>query len=90
MLTALILLSLSQAPSPFFPVAPLSHACESAAVERPELQLPAPEWSFVVRPERACEPSEGVAALMYALGIDAAVPVESSEVEADIYQEEMP
>ena len=41
-------------------------------------------------PERACEPSEGVAALMYALGIDAAVPVESSEVEADIYAGDVP
>ena len=80
MLAALLLFSLTQS----------AHACESAAVERPELQLPAPEWAFIVRPERACEPSEGVAALMYSLGIDAAVPVESSEVEADIYQEEMP
>jgi hypothetical protein len=80
MLTALLLLSLTADPS--------VHACESAAVERPELQLPAPEWAFVVRPERACEPSQGVAALMYSVGIDAAVPVESSEVEADIYETE--
>lgn len=80
MLTALLLL--------FLTADPAIHACESAAVERPGLQLDAPEWAFVVRPERACEPSLNVAALMYALDIDAAVPVESSEVEADIYQTE--
>ena len=84
MLTAILLLSLTADPLP------VVHACESAAVERPELQLEAPEWGFVVRPERACEPSEGVAALMYSVGIDAAVPVESSEVEADIYAGDVP
>ena len=73
MLTLLLLLSLS-APCP--------------RIEHPS--LPAPRAYEVPEPlpVRSCEPTQNVAALMYDLGIDAAVPVEAEEVEADIYQEE--
>lgn len=79
MLTTLLLLSISTAPMT------ASHACESASVERPGLSLPAPEWGFIVRPETACSESRSTAALMYSVGIDAAVPVEGEELDADIY-----
>lgn len=81
MFTALLLLSLSQS----------SHACESAAVERPGLSMPAPEWGFVVRPETACEPSNVSAAELYRLGVDPAAQDSSEERDdLNIYVTEEP
>ena len=79
MLTTLLLLAISL---------PRTHACESAAVERPGLALSAPSWGFIVRTATACEPTIITAAELYALGVDPAAPVEVSEVDADIFQEE--
>lgn len=79
MLTALLLSLLQSSP-----------IAAPKPVEHPALTLPAPEWSFVPLTSWRDQPSTGVEALMYSVGIDAAVPVESSEVEADIYAEELP
>lgn len=79
MLTTLLLLSLSTAPLT------ASHACESSAVERPGLSMALPCWGFIVRPETACSESRGAAAFMYSVGIDAAEPIDSEELDADIY-----
>lgn len=84
MLTALLLLSLSQVPDAL----PVAHACESASVERPAISLALPDWALVVRPERACEATASAAATMYAMDIDAAEPVTVTELDADIYQED--
>lgn len=84
MLTFLLLLFLAQSPTAL----PVSHACESASVERPAISLALPDWAFVVRPERACEATASAAATMYAMDIDAAEPVTVTELDADIYQED--
>lgn len=82
MLTALLLFSLFQpAPAP---------ATSCPRVEYPSLPVPRVEGMPEPLPMRTCEPSRNVAALMYAVGIDPAVPVEVVEVEADIYQDETP
>jgi hypothetical protein len=83
MLTTALLLTLSI-------TAPIhaAHACESAAVERPAITLALPDWAFVVRSETACDVTEGSAATMYALGIDAAEPVDVAEIDADIFEQE--
>lgn len=81
MLTALLLLSLRVASA-------LAAPCPT--VEWPALQPPGLYEYGVPLPARDCRPTVNAAVTMYMLGIDAAVPVESSEVEADIYQEEMP
>lgn len=82
MMTALLLLSLSQAPEPL----PLVHACESSAVERPALALGLPDWAFVVIPETACDASKGAASTMFALDVDPTEPVQSEErTDLDIY-----
>jgi hypothetical protein len=83
MLTTTLLLTLSIAAQ-----IPAMHACESAAVERPAITLALPEWGFIVRPEAACDATDGSAATMYALGIDAAEPVEVEEIDADIFEQE--
>lgn len=77
MLTALLLLSALQSPSP-------------RPVEHPALALPVPDWAFIVRDEATAVTDSSPIPWAYSVGVDPAVPVESSEVEADIYQEEMP
>ena len=69
---------------------PAAHACESASVQSGDLRLDAPDWAFAVRPETACEPSTGVAALMYSVGIDPIESVQAEELDADIYTEDTP
>jgi hypothetical protein len=83
MLTTALLLTLSI-------TAPIHamHACESAAVERPAMVLALPEWGFIIRAETACDATGGSAATMYALGIDAAEPVDVVEIDADIFEQE--
>ena len=67
-----------------------SYPCESPSVERPALAMDAPEWAFVPLTVHACEQTADAAVTMYALGIDAAEPVQGEELDANIYAEETP
>lgn len=80
MLTAiLLLLSISQS-------SPAPQSCPR--IEYPSLPAPRVEGMPEPLPVRDCAPTKNVAALMYSLGIDAAEPVEVTELDADIYEED--
>lgn len=81
MLTALLSLSLRV-------VSILLAPCQP--VEWPALQPPDLYEYGVPLPVRDCRPTTYAAVTMYALGIDAAVPVVGEELEADIYTGDVP
>ena len=83
MLTMLLLLTLSASPAQSYP-------CESPSVERPALALDAPEWAFVPVTVHACEQTTDAAVTMYAMGVDAAEPVQGEEFQGDGYESEEP
>ena len=82
MLAALLLsLSLHSEPTP---------AVEHSAIERPGLELPAPDWAFIPLPSWM-GPTTGAAALMFAVDIDPTEPVQSEERDdLDVYESEEP
>jgi hypothetical protein len=77
-LTAIIL---AVEPAPSIGATEITHACESPSVERPALAMPAPEWAFVVVPERACDETASAAQAMLELDINPFDAVERADIE---------